>query len=211
MIEKPSLNIEKALWEQGFFYIAGIDEAGRGAWAGPVTAGAAILPVDDELLIFLDGVRDSKQMTSAEREQMALLIMESAVCWAVGSADNHEIDRIGILPATRLAMERAISGLSVTPDYLLIDYVFLPRVMLPQKSMPKGDIHSLSIAAASILAKGSRDRWMTEVAAVDFPQYGFEKHKGYGTQLHQDCLATFGPCALHRQSFKPVGGERTLF
>ncbi len=211
MIEKPTLQYEKALWEQGFFYIAGIDEAGRGAWAGPVTAGAAILPVEDHLLNLLDGVRDSKQMTAAEREQMAQVITANAVCWAVGAADNLEIDRIGILPATRLAMERAIEGLSVHPDFLLTDYVFLPRVMLPQKPLPKGDVHSLSIASASVLAKVTRDRWMSEVAAVNFPQYGFEKHKGYGTQLHQDSLATYGPCAIHRQSFKPVGGELRLF
>ena len=211
MIEKPSLDHEKALWEQGFFYIAGVDEAGRGAWAGPVTAGAVVLPVDEMLLKIMDGVRDSKQMMAAEREEMARVVVDHALCWAVGSADNLEIDRIGILPATRLAMERAISSLSVQPQYLLLDYIFLPHLMMPQKSMPKGDVHSLSIAAASILAKVSRDHWMSTTAAADYPGYGFEQHKGYGTQLHQTRLLEFGPCPIHRKSFKPISEDLTLF
>lgn len=211
MIEKPTLDLEKALWEQGFFYIAGIDEAGRGAWAGPVMAGAVILPIDLDLLNIMDGVRDSKQMTPLERDRMAAIIMDQALCWSVGSADHQEIDQLGILPATRLAMERAIMDLSVKPQYLLLDYVWLPRQMTPQQSMPKGDIHSLSIASASILAKVFRDRWMTTEASEKYPVYGFDQHKGYGTQLHQSRLEEFGPCEIHRKTFHPILKDLTLF
>ncbi len=211
MIEKPTLDLEKALWEQGFFYIAGIDEAGRGAWAGPVMAGAVILPIDLDLLNIMDGVRDSKQMTPLERDRMAAIIMDQALCWSVGSADHQEIDQFGILPATRLAMERAIMDLSVKPQYLLLDYVWLPRQMTPQQSMPKGDIHSLSIASASILAKVFRDRWMTTEASEKYPVYGFDQHKGYGTQLHQSRLEEFGPCEIHRKTFHPILKDLTLF
>jgi len=211
MKKNPTLDYEKALWEQGFFYVAGIDEAGRGAWAGPVMAGAVIFPVDENLPVIFDGVRDSKQMTPETREEKFQVIIDYAIGWAVGSASNWEIDSMGILPATRLAMDRAIAQLQPLPQYLLIDYVQLFRQMMPQKSIIKGDECSYSIAAASILAKVCRDHWMVENCAEEFPQYGFEHHKGYGTQFHQEALEKYGPCKYHRKSFHPIASELKLF
>ena len=138
------MTFEKALWERGFFSIAGVDEAGRGAWAGPVAAGAVILPTDPNLLRVLDGAMDSKMMTPKERAELEPRIRSAAAACGVGMADNDEIDRIGILPATRLAMARAIAALSVSPDYLLIDYVQLPEQKIPQQSIKHGDALSLS-------------------------------------------------------------------
>ena len=201
------MTFEKALWERGFFSIAGVDEAGRGAWAGPVAAGAVILPTDPNLLRVLDGAMDSKMMTPKERAELEPRIRSAAAACGVGMADNDEIDRIGILPATRLAMARAIAALSVSPDYLLIDYVQLPEQKIPQQSIKHGDALSLSIACGSILAKVSRDRWMREFAASEYPTYGFEKHKGYGTKMHQDALYQDGPCPIHRKTFRPIAPE----
>ncbi len=209
MVVDPTIEFEKSLWKQGFQLVAGIDEAGRGAWAGPVMAGAAILPVDYLIGIALHGVRDSKMLSPAQREKMAEIIKAHALSWAVGSADNLEIDQIGILPATKLAMRRALEALSVIPDYLLIDFVHLPEIAIPQLSIVKGDAKSLSIASASILAKTTRDKWMTENAAVSYPHYGFEKHKGYGTKLHRDRIAEWGPCEIHRLTFKPFNHENS--
>ncbi len=207
----PTLEFEEALWKQGFFHIAGIDEAGRGCWAGPVTAGAVILPADAEMLSVLKGARDSKMMTPAERERMYSVITEHALTWAVGEADNEEIDRVGILNATKNAMKRAIAALDPEPVHLLIDYVRLHDVTIPQTGIKHGDAVSLSIACASILAKVTRDRWMTETAARLYPEYGFDRHKGYGTKQHQAALAEYGPCPLHRLSFKPLRSDDTLF
>ena len=207
----PTLEFEEALWKQGFFHIAGIDEAGRGCWAGPVTAGAVILPADAEMLSVLKGARDSKMMTPAERERMYSVITEHALTWAVGEADNAEIDRVGILNATKNAMKRAVAALDPEPVHLLIDYVRLHDVTIPQTGIKHGDAVSLSIACASILAKVTRDRWMTETAARLYPEYGFDCHKGYGTKQHQAALAEYGPCPLHRLSFKPLRSDDMLF
>lgn len=207
----PDLRFEKPLWEQGFFYIAGIDEAGRGAWAGPVYAGAAVLPVDPEIVSRLPNVRDSKMLSAHQRAEAEELIKANALTWGVGSADNEEIDRLGIAPATRLAMQRAVAELSPAAQYLLIDYVRLPEVNLPQTSMKKGDQISLSIAAASILAKTARDRWMMENAAAAYPAYGFDKHKGYGVKQHREAIAELGPCPIHRMSFRPFVEDLRLF
>ena len=207
----PTLEFEEALWKQGFFHVAGIDEAGRGCWAGPVTAGAVILPADAEMLSVLKGARDSKMMTPAERERMYSVITEHALTWAVGEADNAEIDRVGILNATKNAMKRAVAALDPEPVHLLIDYVRLHDVTIPQTGIKHGDAVSLSIACASILAKVTRDRWMTETAARLYPEYGFDRHKGYGTKQHQAALAEYGPCPLHRLSFKPLRSDDTLF
>ena len=207
----PTLAFETALWDEGFLAVAGIDEAGRGAWAGPVAAGAVILPVDVGILEQLQGVRDSKLMTPAERDAMFDVIKAAAKAWAVGEADAEEIDRIGILNATKNAMKRAIDELEVRPDHLLIDYVRLHDVTIPQKGIKHGDMLSLSIACASVLAKVSRDRYMSSTAAELYPQYHFEAHKGYGTKLHQEALAQFGPCPIHRRSFRPLADELTLF
>ena len=207
----PTLEFETALWDQGILSVAGIDEAGRGAWAGPVTAGAVILPANTGILEKLNGVRDSKLMTPAEREAMFGIIQDNAAAWAVGEADAEEIDRIGILNATKNAMKRAITGLGTAPEHLLIDYVRLHDVTIPQTGIKHGDMLSLSIACASVLAKVSRDRYMTNTAAELYPQYGFAQHKGYGTGLHQEALAQYGPCPIHRRSFRPLAQDIRLF
>jgi ribonuclease HII len=196
----PDLSFEMALWDQGVRVVAGIDEAGRGALAGPVAAGAVILPVDPGLTASLSGVRDSKQMSPAEREKWAGRIRQVAAGYAVGFASNLEIDHLGILPATRLAIERSLAGLSLQPEHLLLDYLALPEVTLPQTSLVKGDARSLSIAAASILAKTSRDALMCQIEE-QYPGYGFTAHKGYGTLAHRCRLARLGPSPVHRLSF----------
>jgi len=197
----PDLAFELPMWEYRW-HAAGLDEAGRGAWAGPVMVAAVVLPMDKTILPRLAGVRDSKQLKPAERAYLAKII-QSETTWAIGSASNLEIDEIGILPATRLAMSRALFSLKHPVDSLLIDALFLPDVLLPQVALVKGDQRSLSIAAASILAKTARDAWMCE-AAEEYTLYGFERHKGYGTKLHQVSLANYGPCPLHRNSFQPI-------
>jgi ribonuclease HII len=199
----PDLALEQTLWEKGLVYLAGIDEAGRGAWAGPVAAGAAVLPTSPDLLERLKGVRDSKQMTPAQRTAWAQKIKEQALSWGVGMASQEEIDTLGILPATRLAMQRAIEALSPSPQHLLIDAVRLPGCNLPQTSLIKGDVHCLSIAAASVLAKTARDSLMISLEQ-DYPGYGFAAHKGYGTAAHRAALQSLGTCALHRRSFAPI-------
>ncbi len=199
----PHLEFEYRLSQAGCQAVAGLDEAGRGAWAGPVFAAAVILPAEQEICLALRGVRDSKQMKPSERQQQAEVIRACALAWGIGQADAAEIDADGILPATRLAMTRALAALTITPAHLLIDALFLPEVDLPQTALIKGDNRSLSIAAASVLAKTARDAWM-RAAAADFPVYGFERHKGYGTAVHQAALENHGPCPLHRKSFQPV-------
>lgn len=211
MKQSPTLAFEQDLWQQGYSAVAGIDEAGRGAWAGPVSAGAVILPADDGILEKLQGVRDSKLMTPAEREAMFDVITANAAAWAVGEADAAEIDRIGILNATKNAMKRAVEGLAVSPDHLLIDYVRLHDVTIPQIGIKHGDRLSLSIACASVLAKVTRDRYMRNTAAELYPQYQFEQHKGYGTKLHQEALSQYGPCPIHRRSFRPMADDLRLF
>lgn len=211
MKNNPDMTMESALWNQGYSAVAGIDEAGRGAWAGPVMAAAVILPNDPYLLTKLHGVRDSKQMTAAERERMMDVIQSQAAAWAVGEASNLEIDRFGILPATRLAMKRAVSLLCFPADFLLIDYVRLSDPPLPQLCPAHGDCLSLSIAAASVLAKVTRDCWMCEQAEEQYPQYGFSRHKGYGTKAHREAIERCGCCPIHRRSFRPLARENRLF
>jgi len=200
--DAPDIFFESPLWAEGLC-VAGLDEAGRGAWAGPVTAAAVIFPHDPELLKRLEGVRDSKQVKSPNRERLAAIICDVATAWGVGSASNTEIDMLGIISATRLAMVRALERLSPPVDYLLLDALFLPENSIPQTALVKGDQRSISIAAASILAKTHRDAVMIEIAR-QHPNYGFEHHKGYGTQAHQKTLALFGKCNLHRSSFMPI-------
>jgi len=199
----PDLNYEQPLWAAGMLHLAGLDEAGRGAWAGPVSAAAVILPVDADLCVRLKGVRDSKQMTSRQRFAWASKIRRMALAWGVGFASHTEIDAIGILPATRLAMQRALAQLAVPPQHLLVDAVRLPAVALPQTVLIKGDVHSLSIAAASVLAKTARDELLI-AWEQEYPGYGFARHKGYGTAVHRQALQLKGPCALHRFSFAPI-------
>ena len=203
----PDLSLEQALHRQGHHLLAGIDEAGRGAWAGPVMAAAVILPLDqpEKLAALLDaGVNDSKQLTARQRERLYLLIRQTAVAVGMGGASARQIDRDGILPATRVAMRRAVSILPIQPQALLIDAVDLRAdVPLPQTRLNFGDSISLSIAAASIIAKVSRDRFMTQLDAL-YPGYAFTRHKGYGTALHRAALLELGPSEMHRRTFRPI-------
>lgn len=199
----PTLEYEKDLWVQGFRIVAGLDEAGRGAWAGPVFAAAVVLPNDERVCEVLDGVRDSKQMTARQRERMQGCIRSVSISWGVASASSEEIDEIGILPATCLAMRRAIDELAYPPVHLLVDYITLDECGCPQFSLAYGDCLSLSIAAASVLAKTERDAYMVRLDA-DYPEYGFAQHKGYGTPQHRAALDEKGPCPIHRKTYKPV-------
>ncbi|MCI8764568.1 MAG: ribonuclease HII [Lachnospiraceae bacterium] len=178
-----------------FSAICGIDEAGRGPLAGPVVAGAVILPTDCEILY----LNDSKKLTEKRREALFLEIKEKAVAWNVGIVDAAEIDQINILQATYEAMRKAITGLEVTPDLLLNDAVEIPDVQIPQVKIIKGDAKSVSIAAASILAKVTRDHLMIEYDQK-YPDYGFARHKGYGTGVHIEAIRDYGPCPLHRKT-----------
>lgn len=187
----------------GYNLVAGLDEAGRGPLAGPVVAAAVILPRRGRLA----GLNDSKQLTDAERERLWTEITQRAVGVGIGLASEREIDTVNILEATRLAMVRAIHALTPPPDFLLIDAVSLPAVCLPQRPIIKGDGLSVTIAAASIVAKVTRDRLMREYHRR-YPQYNFEVNKGYGTPEHLRLLAAHGPCEIHRRSFAPVQKER---
>jgi ribonuclease HII len=200
----PTLEQERALLRAGYAPIAGLDEAGRGAWAGPVSAAAVILPLGDPALSEkLRGVCDSKMCTARQRDELYEQIIEVAVAWKVALVPARRIDRIGIVPATREAMQAAIVELALPPQALLIDALKLPAIALPQRSMNKGDILSLTIAAASILAKVTRDRTMIALGERH-PGYGFERHKGYGTPQHQQALQASGPLDIHRWTFSPV-------
>ena len=199
----PTLAYEFSLWQSGLRLVAGLDEAGRGAWAGPVTAAAVILAPGSDLMQRLKGVRDSKLMSARQREAAAKRIREMALAWGVGFASETEIDALGILPATRLAMQRALAQLFPAPQHLLIDAVRLPGVDLPQTSLIKGDQQVLSIAAASVLAKTARDACLVELEDTH-PGYGFGRHKGYGTAAHLAALHSLGPCPIHRKSFAPI-------
>jgi ribonuclease HII len=194
----------------GYPVIIGIDEAGRGAWAGPVSAGAVCLPVENhDLGRIMRGVNDSKQLSPHQRSQLVDRIKAVARAWGIGSASQQEIDAHGIVPATRRAMLRALDDLrrrnpTLTPSVLFIDAMLLPEYPhTPQVSLIGGDARSLSIAAASILAKVWRDDEMSRLDA-DYPQYGFAQHKGYGVAAHQAALAAHGVCPLHRMTFAPV-------
>ncbi len=205
----PDLRLEQALAaECGAGCVAGVDEAGRGALAGPVYAAAVVLPLDDPSLAeALRDVRDSKLLPAAARERLLPIICRRAVAYGVGQASAATIDRLGILPATRLAMSEAIRALSPAAAALVIDGpIRLAAVALPQRAIVHGDQLSISIAAASILAKVHRDRAMV---ALDerFPAYGFARHKGYGTAEHRRALAALGPCPEHRLSFAPLRTE----
>ena len=204
MKDRPDLHQERALQSQAYHLIAGVDEVGRGAWAGPVYAAAIILPLErTDLSDTLNGVADSKQLSPQRRESLLEVIYGVALSVGVGTATATEVDRFGILHATRQAMKRAIDVLSPSPEALLLDFVKLPEVALPQRSLPKADQHCLSVAAASIVAKVSRDRYMVELG-IRHPGYGFARHKGYGTAAHRSALALLGPSPVHRMSWAPL-------
>lgn len=180
----------------GYTYICGVDEAGRGPLAGPVVAGAVILPKDREILY----LNDSKKVSSKRREELYGEIMEKAVATGIGMAESSRIDEINILQATYEAMRMAIQKLGIVPDVLLNDAVTIPGLDMEQVPIVKGDARSVSIAAASILAKVTRDRLMVEYD-TEYPQYGFSVHKGYGTAAHIEALKKYGPCSIHRRTF----------
>ncbi|MDQ2999280.1 MAG: ribonuclease HII [Chloroflexota bacterium] len=200
----PTVEEELKLLCAGYHTIAGVDEVGRGCWAGPVVAAALVLPQavlqQPELLA---GVDDSKALTAPQRERLATLILALADEWAIGAIPAHVIDTHGILPATRLAMQVALLRLPRPADALLIDAVRLEGWPCPQQSLIKGDARCLSIAAASIVAKVARDRLMAELGE-HAPAYGFEQHKGYGTAVHARALRAHGPSEQHRRSFRPL-------
>ena len=216
---RPDLVFERELWKSGLKTIAGLDEAGRGALAGPVAVGAVILPNDPSLLLghrpaknrradshrpdagVLSAVRDSKQMTALQRECTAPRIKQFALAWGVGFASSDEIDSEGIVRATRLAALRALQELPVFPDYLLTDFrLELPQLDISQTALVKGDVRCLSIAAASVLAKTARDALMCEMD-LQIPGYGLAKHKGYGTLAHRQAVLRLGCSPIHRKSF----------
>ena len=206
----PDFQLERALAaECGVGCVAGVDEAGRGALAGPVFAAAVALPLDDPTLAeALREVRDSKLLSAAVRERLVPLIDRHAVAYGVGQASAATIDRLGILPATRQAMGAAIRALSPPAAAVLIDGpIRLAAVALPQRAVIRGDQLSVSVAAASILAKVSRDRYMVALHER-FPDYGFARHKGYGTAEHRRALAALGPCPEHRLTFAPLAEQR---
>ncbi len=190
---------ERMAYAEGAEYVAGVDEAGRGSLAGPVVAGAVILRRNWKH----NGVNDSKQLTPAKRDELFGLIHKQAVSVGVGIIAAMTIDKVNILQATYLAMEQAIHNLEITPQYLLLDAVTLKNISIQQRGIIKGDSLSISIAAASIIAKVTRDRLMVEYD-IQYPNYGFARHKGYGTKKHRNAIATHGPCPIHRKTFRGV-------
>jgi len=203
-VRYPHLQEERALIRRGYRRIAGLDEAGRGSWAGPVVAAAVVLPLEwRNLPAKLLGVRDSKLLTPHRREEVLEKVMEVAMAIGIGVVPPQFIDQRGIVAATRLAMRRALDALPLRPNYLLVDYLSLPEESLPHKSIVRGDNLSLSIACASIVAKVERDRMMIALEE-EYPGYGFARHKGYGTSQHREALERLGITPLHRLSFRPM-------
>lgn len=195
--------IEKSLKEKGYNYIAGVDEAGRGPLAGPVYAAAVILPDDAEIT----GINDSKKLSPKKREELYDKITEIAISYSIFSVDEKEIDEINILNATHKAMNGAVNNLDKEPDYVIIDGNSIKGMEIPHETVVKGDAKSISIAAASILAKVARDRYIDKMGE-EYPEYGFEKHKGYGTKAHTDAILKYGVCPIHRRTFlKKLLGE----
>ncbi len=195
-IPLPTYAHEQELLDQGYRAIVGIDEAGCGALAGPVVAGAALLSPGSTL----EGVKDSKLMSEKQREEMHDLITSESVAWASGMASVDEIFEIGIRPATYLAMRRALQQIQEA-DFALVDAWTIPEILIKQRGVVRGDRTILSIAAASIIAKVTRDRILKK-AHEQFPLYGFNEHKGYGTKAHRDAIAQHGPCSIHRLGYK---------
>jgi len=200
---KPNFSEEKKLWKQGYKLVAGLDEAGRGPLAGPVVAGAVLL-LNQKLKIKDLGVDDSKKLSAEKREEIYNIITKHKdIKWGAGIVSEKVIDKINILQASKLAMQKAVESLGVEPDSLLIDGNFKIYCATNQKSVVKGDAKVFSIAAASIIAKVTRDRLMQKYHKK-YPQFGFDKHKGYPTALHVSNLQKFGPCKIHRKTFYPV-------
>lgn len=190
------LEFENKAIANGYKAVCGVDEAGRGPLAGPVCAAAVILPEG----VVIDGVNDSKKLTEKKREALFDVIREQALAYSIAYATVDEIEEINILNATMLAMRRAVDGLSVKADYAMIDGNKIPELNIDAECIVKGDARSMSIACASILAKVSRDRLLYNYAE-EYPMYGFDKHKGYGTKAHREAILEYGPCPYHRKSF----------
>lgn len=208
--EWPTFDHENRLWQTGIPHVAGVDEAGRGALAGPVVAAAVIVAPGTAKAGIWAGVRDSKLLSPQQRTELADAIKTEALAWAIGEAPPKLIDQINIAAATRRAMCDAIEALTPRPDYLLLDWVRLPQLNIPQHSQAKGDLEILSVAAASILAKVHRDSLLVELAQR-YPAYGFASNKGYGTTAHRSAIEAHGPCPEHRFSFAPIAQRPTLF
>lgn len=190
------LEFECKAFEHGYTSVCGVDEAGRGPLAGPVCAAAVILPSNT----IIKGVNDSKKLSEKKREVLFDVIKETSLAYSIAFASVEEIENMNILNATMLAMKRAVEGLEIKPDYVMVDGNRLPDLDVKSECIVKGDAKSMSIACASILAKVTRDRLLYEYAK-EFPQYSFDKHKGYGTKIHIEALKKYGPCKYHRQSF----------
>lgn len=200
---KAMFEIENEKKSNGYNLVCGVDEAGRGPLAGPVYAAAVILPEG----LYIQGLNDSKKLSEKRREELFDIITENAIAYAIAFVDEKRIDEINILNATFEAMNKAVDNLTTKPDYVLIDGNRIKGMTIPHETVVKGDAKSASIAAASILAKVSRDRFITEMAQK-YPEYGFEKHKGYGTALHNEAILKYGPCEIHRRTFlKKLLGE----
>lgn len=187
---------ERKYQDMGIEYVAGIDEVGRGPYAGPVVTACVILPVGCRI----EGINDSKKLSAKKREELFGIINERALSVGIGMADNHEIDEMNILQATYKAMRSAIENMTIKPRQLLVDAVTIPDIDIPQEAIIKGDAKSISIGAASIIAKVTRDRLMVEYSK-QYPHYGFEKNVGYGTREHEDAIRKYGLCDIHRRSF----------
>ena len=211
LTNEEELKRQQVMWEyenelkkEGYSLIAGVDEAGRGPLAGPVYAAAVILKEGARI----DGINDSKKLSEKKREKLFDEIIKQSLAYSVFSVDEKTIDEINILNATYMAMNKAVAGLFPKADFVLIDGNSIKNMETPHRTIVKGDSKSISIAAASILAKVSRDRYITHIAA-EYPEYGFEKHKGYGTKLHNEAILKYGPCPIHRKTFlKKLLGER---
>jgi ribonuclease HII len=207
---KPNLVHEERLWAAGRRHVAGVDEAGRGALAGPVVAASVVVSPHTTLSGVWAEVCDSKLLPPGWRAILAEQIQAAALAWGIGSTSPMRIDEIGIAAATRCAMQQAIARLEPSPDFLLIDWVKLPSLNIAQESFAKADRDVVVVAAASILAKVHRDRFMAGLHDI-YPVYGFQAHKGYGTAAHQRALSEHGPCPEHRHSFAPIARPLTLF
>jgi ribonuclease HII len=199
----PGLTQEKHLWKAGYGKVGGVDEAGRGCWAGPVYAAAVVFSPKALPVELIGHVRDSKQLTPSKRENLARIIKDVCLDYGIGSATNGEVDSLGIVPATRLAARRALDQLRNPLDFLILDYLVLEDITIPQLALVRGDQLVLSIAAASILAKTGRDEFMNQMDTL-YPEYSFRTNKGYGTAAHQQALRRVGVCPIHRMSFKPI-------
>jgi len=206
-IKMPNLKLENIFFQKGAKFIGGIDEAGRGPLAGPVVAACVVLDENFKINKEIQEIKDSKKLSASKREKLIDVIFESFIEIGIGICDHAAIDRINILQATFLAMKKAIGSLKQKPDFILLDGKFpIPNISIKQKAIIGGDNLALSIAAASIVAKVKRDEIMRELHKK-YPQYGLDRHKGYGTKLHMEALQKYGPCPVHRKSFKPVAAS----